>query len=165
MVGRKAEKIAALLTAVVVICLAAGGVDDWHAVGIYAGCELRGRVLYPFFHTGMLHAVLNAWCWLGVVFIYDIRMWRLLAAYLIAVAVPAGAFGMTVPTVGLSGVVFALFGAISFEVARRWHYQAWMATYLAVGFLFPGTNAWLHLHCYAMGLLVALLNKPIKGRG
>ena len=30
------------------------------------------------------------------------------------------------------------------------------------GFLFPGINAVLHLWCYVLGLIMALLNKPVK---
>lgn len=164
---RKMEKITALLIAVVVICLSLYNIEDWHSVGIYADCGLRGRVIYPFFHANILHALLNAWCLLSLVFIYDIKIGRLLLAYIIAVTIPITALssivgGMVSPTVGLSGVVFALFGTISFEVVRKWYYQAWMISYLAIGFLFPNTNAWLHLYCYLVGLLVSLLNKPIK---
>lgn len=164
---RKMEKITALLIAVVVICLSLYNIEDWHSVGIYADCELRGRAIYPFFHANILHALLNAWCLLSLVFIYDIKIGRLLLAYIIAVTIPITALssivgGMVSPTVGLSGIVFALFGTISFEVVRKWYYQAWMISYLAIGFLFPNTNAWLHLYCYLVGFLVSLLNKPIK---
>lgn len=165
---RKVEKVTALLTGIVVICLSLY-CKDWHSVGIYVGCEVQGRMLYPFFHANILHAALNVWCLLSLVFIYDIKMWRLLITYVIAVTIPITALsslvgGMTSPTVGLSGVVFALFGTISFEVIRKWYYQAWMIGYLILGFLFPATNAWLHLYCYLVGFLVALLNKPIKAR-
>ena len=89
-------------------------------------------------------------------------------AYVIAVTVPVDTLGSFIniasPTVGLSAVVFVLFGSISFEVVRKWYYQGWMLLYLVVGFLFPNTNAWLHLYCYLAGLLVALLNKPVKSR-
>lgn len=60
------------------------------------------------------------------------------------------------------GACFALFGSLSFEVGRKVYYQLWMLTYLIIGFLFPGTNAWVHLYCYLAGCLIALLNKPVK---
>ena len=86
--------------------------------------------------------------------------------YMIAVTVPVDTLGyfttMDSPTVGLSGLVFALFGSISFEVLRKRYYQLWMLFYLVAGFLFPGINAVLHLWCYVLGLIMALLNKPVK---
>lgn len=165
---RKKEKITALLISAVVVLLPLLVSLEWNEVGIYSGCRLHGRLLYSFFHANILHAVLNAWCLLSLVFIYDISYWRMLLAYIIAVTVPVDILdsfiNMAAPTVGLSAVVFVLFGSISFEVVRKWYYQGWMLLYLVVGFLFPNTNAWLHLYCYLVGLLVALLNKPVKSR-
>lgn len=167
---RKVEKITALVIGVAVVCLSFSGIKDWQTVGIYAGCGWWGRLLYSFFHANLLHATLNAWCLVSIVFIYDIKMWRLLLSFAIAATVPVGIIsrvvgGFITPTVGLSGVVFVLFGTLSFEVLRKWYYQMWMLFYLAVGFLFPNTNAWLHLYCYLAGLTIALLNKPIKING
>lgn len=167
---REMEKIAALVIASAVICLSLSGIKDWQTVGIYAGCGCWGRLLYSFFHANVLHAALNAWCLISIVFIYDIKIWRLLLSFVIAITVPVGIIsrvvgGFTDPTVGLSGVVFVLFGTMSFEVLRKWYYQMWMLIYLAAGFLFPNTNAWLHLYCYLAGLVIALLNKPIKING
>lgn len=170
MVARKMEKITALIVAAIVIGLSCRDTWNWENVGIYAGCSLTGRLLYPFFHANFLHALLNAWCLLSVVFIYDISILRLIAVYLVTVTMPVETFGkwietMNMPTVGLSGIVFALFGSISFEVLRGRYYQSWMCFYLLSGFLFPCTNAWMHLYCYLCGLAVAFINKPIKVNG
>lgn len=158
---RKMEKIAAIIIGVAIILLPLLVSPDWNAIGIYAGCSLQGRLLYSFFHANILHAALNAWCLLSLVFIYDITKWRLLLAYMVAVLAPTTT---ALPTVGLSAVVFVLLGSISFEVLRKWYFQAWMLFYIVIGFLFPNTNAWLHLYCYMAGLVVALLNKPVRPR-
>lgn len=164
---RKVEKITALVIGVTIICLSLSGARDWQTVGIYAGCGWKGRLLYSFFHANILHATLNAWCLISIVFLYDVTLWRLLLAFIIAATVPVGLInhilgGFASPTVGLSAIVFVLFGTLSFEVLRKMYYQMWMLFYLAVGFLFPNTNAWLHLYCYLAGLVIALLNKPVK---
>lgn len=163
---RKVEKTAAVVVALSVTALSFVHVADWSAVGICASCPLSNRLLYPFFHAGFLHALLNAWCLLSVVFIYDVSYLRMLFAYVAAVTVPVDTLGtflpLDSPTVGLSGVVYVLFGTISFEVAHKRYYQLWMLFYIAVGFLFPNTNAWLHLYCYLCGLAFACLNKPIN---
>lgn len=164
---KKAAKATSLLISILVFCLSLQDMADWSAVGIFTGCGLGCRMLYPFYHANLLHATLNAWCLLSVIFIYDISLWRLAFAYIIAISFPVDALaclGVEVldPTVGLSGVVFALFGSISFEVQRKAYYQLWMLAYLVAGFLFPNTNALVHLYCYMAGGAVALLNKPVK---
>ena len=164
---KKAAKATSLLISIIVFCLSLQDMADWSAVGIFTGCGLGCRMLYPFYHANLLHATLNAWCLLSVIFIYDISLWRLAFAYIIAISFPVDALaclGVEVldPTVGLSGVVFAIFGSISFEVQRKAYYQLWMLAYLVAGFLFPNTNALVHLYCYLAGGAVALLNKPVK---
>ncbi len=158
---KKAAKAMSLLVSILVFCLSLQDMTDWYAVGIYTGCGLGCRMLYPFYHANVLHATLNAWCLLSVIFIYDISLWRFFLSYIIAVTIPSFCLS-GIPTVGLSGVVFALFGSISFEVQRKAYYQLWMLAYLVAGFLFPNTNALVHLYCYMAGVAVALLNKPVK---
>ena len=163
---RKTEKVTAIVIALTVTALSFVHVSDWTAVGICSSCPLSGRLLYPFFHAGFVHAVLNAWCLLSIIFIYDVSYWRMFFAYVVAVTMPVDTLGVFLPldnpTVGLSGVVYVLFGTISFEVARKRYFQCWMLFYIAVGFFFPNTNAWLHLYCYLFGFIAALLNKPIN---
>ena len=161
---RKMEKITALVVSTIVVGLSFFKAWDWQTVGIYAGSDIAGRLLYPFFHVNILHASLNSWCLLSIVFIHNIGIWRLVLAYIIAATIPVDTIGyfigeMALPTVGLSGIVFVLFGSISFEVLRKQYYQLWMILYLTTGFLFPNTNAILHLWCYMLGFLMALLKK------
>jgi len=163
--GTKAKATALLLTLCIVMLSIVGG-SDWYLVGIYARASWMGRCLYPFFHANILHAVLNAWCFLCIIFIYNISIQRILLAYIVAITFPIDTFSCLlslpiIPTVGLSGIVFFLFGTISFEVGRRLYYQAWMLFYIVVGFFFPNTNAWLHLYCYLLGVVLSLLNYPI----
>lgn len=146
---------------ILVFCLSFQDIADWSAVGVFSGCGLCSRLRYPFFHAGLLHAALNSWCLLSVVFIYEISLLRLVLAYCIAVSAPSLCLS-DIPTVGLSGLVFALFGSISFEVERKAYYQLWMIAYLIIGFFFTNTNAWVHLYCYLAGCAAALINKPVK---
>lgn len=164
--GNEAGKFAALCVAAVILGLSFVRCDGYD-VGIYAGCGMRGRCLYPFFHAGVVHAALNVWCLLVMVFYYEVRIWRAGIAYLIAVTVPADTLGhlvggMDVPTVGLSGVIFGMFGMLSFGVRRKAYYQCWMACYLLAGFASPATNAWVHLYCYLAGVIVAWLDRPLN---
>lgn len=164
---RKNEKITALATVAVCIAVAlytwSNGLPD---VGIRTGCAFAERLVYPFFHASLLHALINGWVLLAIVFRYDITLYRLLLAYAVAVSVPADTLAwiapaMHIPTVGLSGIVFFLLGSISFQVQRKAYFQSWMVVYLIIGFCLPSINATLHLYSYCIGLIVALLNKPI----
>ena len=161
MVRQKEAKNAALLTVAVVLLMSFIYVPDWSAVGVAEGCPLVARLVYSFFHASPVHAVVNAWCLLCIVFLYDISIWRLLIAYIVAVVVP-GFLLSEVPTVGLSCVCFFLLGSLIFEVKRKLYFFSSMALYIAVGFFFPSVNALIHLYGYLAGLLVGLLNAPLS---
>ncbi len=161
MVRQKEAKNAALLTAAVILLVSLTYVPDWPAVGVAEGCPLTARFVYPFFHASLLHAVVNAWCLICIVFLYDVSIWRLLTAYIVAVAVP-GFLLSDVPTVGLSCVCYFLLGSLIFEVRRKLYFMFCMALYIAVGFLFPSVNALIHLYGYLAGLVVGLLNAPLS---
>ncbi|WP_311561249.1 rhomboid family intramembrane serine protease [Prevotella bivia] len=163
---RKKEKATSLLLALTVIVLSLTGFSDWSSIGIHAGGSWVGRLLYPFFHASVVHASLNTWCFICLMFIYDIKLTRVFVAYIVSVSFPIDTLSSFIsfpplPTVGMSGVVFFLFGSISFEVRKKLYYQSWMLFYLIVGFFFPNTNAWLHLYCYLCGVVFSLLNYPI----
>ena len=156
---RKAEKITSLVVSLLVVVLLFAD-RPLSSVGISAGCDITGRLLYSFYHVNVIHAALNVWCLLSVVFLYDVSIWRMLLSYIAAVTIPSFMLS-DMPTVGLSAVVFFLFASISFEVCRKLYYQSWMLFYLIAGFFFPNTNATVHLYCYVCGMLYALLNKPV----
>lgn len=157
----------AIAATIMLICLFMDVAPE--KVGIMQSASLCNRLTYSFFHASFLHAFMNVWCLLSVVFIYPISFWSLLLAFGIAISFPIDTlcnispiFAFVMPTVGLSGVCFALMGRISFMVSRKWYYQSWLAFYILLGFIFPNTNGWLHLYCYLMGVLVGFLNKPIR---
>lgn len=158
------SKAISLLLALLVLVLSFLPAPHWQAVGICQGASWTARLAYPFFHVNPLHAAINAWCLLSVVFIYEVSCRRLLLAYALAVTIPVDTLSailpLHTPAVGLSGPIFVLFGSISFEVRRVTYYQLSMAAYLLLGFLLPGVAAYVHLYCYLCGLIIALLNKP-----
>ncbi len=134
---------------------------DWSIVGITGDTTLPARISYSFFHASFLHALINSWCMLSIVFIYDVSLWRLLTAYIVAVLVPDFLLS-EVPTVGMSCVCYFLLGSLIFEVRRKLYFISCTALYIAVGFLFPSVNALIHIYGYLAGLLVGLLNAPLS---
>lgn len=126
-------------------------------VGLSSDAPCYTALTYSFFHVSFLHAALNAWCLLSLVFGYGVSLNKMLIAYIIAILCPATS---DIPTVGLSGVCFALIGMVS--VGRNYIFLLFVAAILALGFFFPQSNGWLHLLCYLAGLIVGLLNMPIR---
>lgn len=165
MVREKEAKAASLIIVGIVIALRFFEVSNG-AVGLFPGNPFWTRFTYQFFHASLLHCVVNCWCLLSIVFLYDVSWKTLLVAIIIAATYPIGKLSFLyetlVPTVGLSGMCYALLGSLSFRVRRRLYFQGWMAAFIAAGFFFSGTNAWLHLYCYVLGVFVGFLNKPVK---
>ena len=178
MVRREKAKTAALvLTAVILLIYAVVPVASasvLSSVALYDGCPFYAHLLYPFFHASLLHALLNCWALLILVFYYNIGIWKMLLAYLIAVTVPVRLLCCVIvaaSTVGLSAVVFSLLGMASWLVRRKLYYHCWIACFIAMGYLLPylcsvcgysvaTPNNLLHIYCYVVGLMVGFLNSP-----
>lgn len=135
-------------------------------VGLFAGCPLSNRLTYPFFHTSFIHAAINSWCLLTIVFLYETPLLTFIAAYIISASFPVGAlsflYNSQCPTIGLSGMCYVLLGSISLSVGNAKQYWFMIASVIGIGFLFPeAVNSWLHTYCYLSGVLIAILNKPV----
>jgi membrane associated rhomboid family serine protease len=162
MVRRAKEKTAVLiLTALLILFYLLADVGK--TIGLHAGCSWGCRLAYPFLHASLLHVLGNCWCLLSLVFIYDVSWLSLLLAYVVAITYP-DAFLSSANIVGLSGCVFFLFGRVALQVQRKLYYQCCMLSFIGIGFLFTNVAGWLHLYCYAVGLVVALLNTPFIER-
>lgn len=159
--ARSFSKAASLIIAAVILLGSFIYVPDWSVIGVAKGCTFVPRIGYSFFHVSFIHALVNAWCLLSIVFIYDISIWRLLTAYIVAVCVPEFLLS-DVPTVGMSCVCYTLLGSLIFEVKRKLYFLSCMALYIAPGFFFSGVNAFIHIYGYLAGLIVGLLNTPLS---
>lgn len=163
MVYRKSEKYAGLILTLFIISLSLCHTSDWSLIGLRCGSSIADRLAYSFFHASFIHAAINSWCFISIIFLYDISWWHILIAYIIAVFVP-DCLLFTTPTVGLSALCFALLGMIMFKVKRKLYYNLCLAVYIAAGFIAPGVNGWIHLYSYMAGLLVGCLDAPISCR-
>lgn len=153
----KVAKIVSLILSSLIFCLLLTDVTDWANVGIYKNCNVACRLSYSFFHANLLHALLNVWCFLSVVFFFNVSIYRLLLSFLVATTIPTFLLSTTA-TIGLSAVVYFLFGSISFSVKDKLRYHFWIFLYIAIGFFAPNTNAIIHLYCYLVGVVFAFLN-------
>lgn len=165
MVRRKEAQIAALVYVAVAVILRFVPVPV-EAVGIFPGAPFVHRFLYPFFHASWWHCLINAWVLLSIVFLYDIDIVMMFGAFIVAASFPYNGLSFlyaspVLPTVGMSGVCYALLGRYSLLVRRKLYYQCWWLFFIGLGFLSPNSNAWLHLYCYLVGVVLSFLNKPI----
>ena len=147
-------------------------------------CEaLLCRLAYPFIHAHPLHAAVNGWVLLQLAFRTPLTLRRLLLAFVVAWSCPAfiavwptagtdlfvGISAMVDPSamtaltaapstvVGLSGVLYALFGMWMPRVANRLRYNAIVALWLAAGLCATSVAVGLHLYCYLLGVLFGIL--------
>lgn len=132
--------------------------------GIYAHCPISSRLLYSFFHASFFHALTNVWCLLSLVFINNMTLRDILIAYLIALSFPVDTLCplfpiLHQPTVGLSGLCFALFGIYSSRVYYKWRFHLYIIFFLALTSLAPQLNTPLHLWSYLVGILFSHLPK------
>lgn len=160
MLRRKKTKAATL--ALVTLMLIASIAMPATTFGLHAGCSLAERLAYPFLHANILHAGLNCWVLLSVVFLYDASPRTLLLAYIIAVSFPATQLSAlssqlsTNITVGFSGINYALMAMIIPQVKQPRPYIITVLAYILVGFLFPNCNNLLHLYCFLLALPLSM---------
>lgn len=145
----KNAKTASLIIVIALIVLHIADIPTMY-VAYYNDSPFYTRLTYQLFHATWLHLAINVWTFLSAVFFYNIRMSALVTAFIIAATAPIP----DIPTIGLSGVVFALFGFISFRFRNKLFYHTWMMFFIVAGFFFPHINAMLHLHCYLTAILI-----------
>lgn len=155
MLRRKKTKVFSLALSLIMLALVFAPVDP-KTVGLcfHASCApywSYGNLTYSFFHANILHWLLNVWCFLSCVFLADVSFRNLLLAYLVACSVPALS---STPTIGLSGVCFALLGMIMWKSANRRTYNLIIGvTVLSMVALCPkAVNNVLHIYCYLLGV-------------
>lgn len=160
MLRRKKTKIAALLLSLAMAVFAFAPVPP-EDVGVYAGCHVWGRLTYHFFHAGIVHLLLNLWCFLSCVFLADVSAGALAAAFAVACSVPVLS---PVPTVGLSGVCYALLGFIMLKAVDKIRYNVYIlfSILLPVLILPHAVNSVVHAWCYAVAAAAGAVKLRIK---
>lgn len=171
MLRRKKTKITALLLSLAMLILLFTDISPYdvgiyvseQATGLLSACHWSARnFTYHFFHANALHLFLNLWCFLSCVCLADVSAAKLFAAYIIASTAPALS---TVPTVGLSGVCFALLGFVMWQSRNKLEYNA----YVLLGIVLPlitishAVNNLLHLYCYAVAVIIGSLRRVTYG--
>ena len=154
----KLAKNITLIIALMVLIIKATPINGMFAMSTTP--TIADRMIYSFCHATWMHTILNAWAILSIAFVYEPKVNRLATAYVIAILCPK--MLCPTPTVGLSVIIYALLGMMSFRVVDKGFYQLCMACALIVGCLFPFSNGSIHVYAYLCGFIVALFNTPIE---
>lgn len=154
MLRRKKTKIAALLLSFTLFLLLLLPVSP-QDVGIYQGCGVTNRLTYHFFHANILHLVLNVWCFLSCVFLADASLSVIVTSFIIACTVPVFT---PVPTVGFSGICFAILGFIMWQAKNKFSYNISIISCIALPLmLLPhAVNSLLHAYCYTTAVIIGM---------
>lgn len=125
-----------------------------------------GHLFYPISHANIWHLAANV-CFLWLI---KCRL-NIIASYLIAVLcsfLPSPQFSITQlsiitdPTMGFSGVLFAVVG-VSWGNVNRFKDMVWRNKwFLIIPFFIPHVNALIHLYCLLGGYLYGLCEKRLK---
>lgn len=129
-------------------------------VALAPHCSISARMAYHFFHANFFHALCNVWCMLAIAFYYDIDDWELFLAWIIAATIPS--LFITAPTIGFSGICFALMGIVFYKVARKRLYLSWIIPIVAIGYFIPGMAATIHAYCFIVGIATSIVYSSIR---
>lgn len=127
------------------------------SIGLHDGCSLVDRLLYPFIHANIFHALLNLLVLWQCLKTFP-RWNSLIAFYIIAISYPLPSEN---PIVGLSGLLYAYMGYIEPAVKDKMRYNLFIIIYILIGLILPNMAVGIHIYCYAVGLLWGYLNAPV----
>ena len=118
-------------------------------VGIYDGCRWHQHLIYQFFHANIFHLAVNLYVMWLCVTRFKLSQRQMLMCFIISALTPAT---LPMPTIGASGIVYAMLGIINTMVAKKLRFAMWIAVYIAISALF-NCNWSIHLYCYALGFM------------
>lgn len=153
MVGRK-EKEIALYVLIVLFALHCFRVNPT-VVGYGGTSPWWTHFTYAFFHASWLHLLINSY---SFYFVYNERIFKSFTIWIaIIISILASCiFTPRLPTVGASGIIFAMIG-INTVLTRQATYHLCVCLALCSGFIMQGVNATLYLSCFLLGLFASLL--------
>lgn len=123
--------------------------------GFIAGCDWWEYIIYMFFHAGVLHLLFNLYS----LWVLKSKGSDLIKAFAIA-SVCSPICTMDIPTIGMSGLVYALFGMNVLSAKNNISLYGWISVVicLSTGFFIKNANAHLHITCFIIGYITELIS-------
>lgn len=128
----------------------ASGAPWWH------------HLAFHHYHASVFHLLCNLWAFLTIVFYMNPSILRVLSAFLLASTFPVSWLGDS-SVVGLSGTIYVLCGMYSLSAPTlrgRVRCNIIMLMFIMTGLMFPSVCVSIHLYCYVLGLIIAVVNYP-----
>lgn len=141
-VGLANVKTKAILTVAALTCQL-----TYRGGGFTHDSSVTTHLLYSFAHVNIWHLACN----LMVLWMIKNKM-AVAPAFIIAVIASYLPMYGSSPTVGMSGMLFAMFGIMWGKINKRKEaLRAGLPT-IIITMLIPGVNGLLHLYCYLLGI-------------
>ena len=153
-------KIEIVLFAIVCIAVLLLPTDPL-SIGIYTDCRWWQHLTYQFAHANIFHLAVNIYVMYFCITRFNLSQSQILSCFIISAILPALSH---IPTIGASGIVYAMLGIINTMVVEKAKFAAWIALYITISYFF--NNNWcIHLCCYLLGFLsnyIAILCTNLK---
>ena len=118
-----------------------------YAIGVYNGCQWYQHLTYQFFHASIFHLGANIYVMWFCTTRFALKQWQLLMCLIISMLTPPI---YTMPTIGASGIVYAMLGMINAIVLEKLRFASWIALYITISAFF-NCNWVIHLLCFILG--------------
>lgn len=146
-------RVKLLLTTLSIVLLTAGS----RLEGFSAHSGLLPHFTYSFLHANVWHMAANLFVLWGV----RQRM-NVAVGYAIAVAASWLPMWADKPTVGMSGMLFAMFGIMWGKTGRWKEYLKAGMPVILIMMLIPNVNGLLHLYCYILGFVFSFIRFKVS---
>lgn len=114
------------------------------------GASPFGRISYSFAHANIFHLVANIIALNAIAQSrFRLPLPHLAFAFVVAASAPADCHHVVV---GASAFIYAIFGIISWQAARRARFHTIVAAFMALGFAFSSAANCVHIYCYIFGV-------------
>lgn len=130
--------------------------------GYKEGSPLLNHFTFCFVHVSAIHLLLNCYSLWYVINQKVIRTLFLIPTLYLISLVCSFFSESEYPTLGCSGILFAMIGLSCAESSRFWMFISFNLIILMIGFLFPYMNASLHFYCWLCGFLIGAFIKMYK---
>ncbi len=141
-----------LLTAITLICPIV-----YNSIGYTVESDVITHLLYSFLHVNTCHLLCN------LIALWTVRnRMNILSAYCIAVIASYCPMHVTCPTLGMSSLLFAMFGIMW---GKRGPIQSALKTgvpTILLTMILPQVNGLLHLYCYLLGIVYGKMGRWIS---
>lgn len=129
-------------------------------LGFYEGCSWINHIAYVFCHVNVFHAIVNLFI------LWEIKnKIPIFGAFLVSISASfLPMYNTVIPTMGLSGFLFASFGILWGRTGRWKDAFVKAMPFIVLTMIIPRTNGLLHLWCFWIGYILGFLQSRIKLR-